>query len=165
MKIAKKKCRTCGKKKTLDEFYDSIFKEKSRSFDGKYHACKECARASARRCYHKNFEKGRKKSILRNEEYRKKHPEVRVIERHRKLAREINIPYEEVRRFYNKQFMIQQAHCAICGKITEQLGIDHCHKTNKLRGLLCKSCNLAVGNLQDNSDICSKAEKYLKKCG
>lgn len=42
------------------------------------------------------------------------------------------------------------------------LYIDHCHNTNKVRGILCHNCNLALGNFKDNIEFLSKAIKYLQ---
>lgn len=45
----------------------------------------------------------------------------------------------------------------------QKLYIDHCHKTNQVRGLLCFSCNSALGHFKDNVESLKKAIKYLKK--
>lgn len=54
--------------------------------------------------------------------------------------------------------------CGICGKTREEYGryfhIDHDHKTGKLRGLLCLSCNVRLGWLENNI---STILKYLKR--
>lgn len=60
--------------------------------------------------------------------------------------------------------------CSICGRpetkvvkgVLYDLTIDHCHTTGKIRGLLCASCNLAIGMLQDDIDILASAISYLK---
>lgn len=41
--------------------------------------------------------------------------------------------------------------------------IDHCHITNKVRGLLCHNCNVILGKLNDNIDMCNSIIKYLQK--
>jgi hypothetical protein len=41
------------------------------------------------------------------------------------------------------------------------LSIDHCHKTGKIRGLLCKDCNIGLGHFKDNIKLLQKAEEYL----
>lgn len=40
--------------------------------------------------------------------------------------------------------------------------IDHDHKTNAIRGLLCNNCNLAIGHFADNAEHCARAAKYLE---
>lgn len=58
--------------------------------------------------------------------------------------------------------------CAICGSSKansrdRRLHVDHCHKTMKFRGLLCSSCNTALGQFKDNVELLRKAIKYLLK--
>lgn len=73
---------------------------------------------------------------------------------------------------YNKMFKRQNGLCAICGlpeitkreNTTKKLAIDHSHNTNKVRGLLCYKCNLALGLLKvDNFGILNleKTIEYL----
>lgn len=60
----------------------------------------------------------------------------------------------------------QKGYCAIClkkNKCKRELSIDHCHKTNKSRGLLCSKCNLGIGLLEDDPKIIKSALKYLNK--
>jgi len=39
--------------------------------------------------------------------------------------------------------------------------IDHCHETGKIRGLLCHSCNLALGHIQDKVEKLEGLITYL----
>lgn len=62
----------------------------------------------------------------------------------------------------------QRGACAICGDRASgkgpsgrRLNIDHCHKTGKVRGLLCVSCNRALGWFRDNPELLRKAIVYL----
>jgi hypothetical protein len=41
--------------------------------------------------------------------------------------------------------------------------LDHCHKTGKLRGLLCSGCNLGVGIFKDDPALLYAAISYLEK--
>jgi len=56
----------------------------------------------------------------------------------------------------------QNGKCKICQKKESILCIDHCHLTNKIRGLLCRHCNLILGKWNDNIEIFESAIKYLK---
>lgn len=61
--------------------------------------------------------------------------------------------------------------CAICGgtgteradhsKSKCNLVVDHCHNTNKVRGLLCHTCNTALGQFKDSKQLLQKAIEYL----
>lgn len=56
--------------------------------------------------------------------------------------------------------------CAICGKVpSKKLDVDHCHKTGKFRGMLCKGCNTALGKFKDSPDLLNRAIDYLKRGG
>lgn len=51
--------------------------------------------------------------------------------------------------------------CMICG-IDENLVLDHCHKTNMVRGLLCSKCNVGLGFFEENPAFLTEAINYLK---
>jgi hypothetical protein len=57
---------------------------------------------------------------------------------------------------YNNLLASQGSTCAICGSDKpskssnkKNFCVDHCHTTDKVRGLLCDSCNRAIG-VQDH---------------
>jgi hypothetical protein len=55
--------------------------------------------------------------------------------------------------------------CDICQqaeRLKRALCIDHCHKTGKFRGLLCATCNRAIGLLKDSPDLLRRATEYLQ---
>ena len=68
---------------------------------------------------------------------------------------------------YNAMLAAQGGVCALCkmpgrfGKY-DKLDVDHCHETGRVRGLLCITCNHALGILGDNVEALEKAIKYLK---
>jgi hypothetical protein len=62
--------------------------------------------------------------------------------------------------------------CKVCGcsmslvgKSSESCHIDHDHKTGKVRGLLCRSCNLALGFTKDSPKILQRLIGYLRYGG
>jgi hypothetical protein len=55
--------------------------------------------------------------------------------------------------------------CDVCQKPpdpTKGLHFDHCHQRGHFRGWLCRSCNLALGNVQDDPNILRKLADYLE---
>ena len=73
---------------------------------------------------------------------------------------------------YKQLFKKQNGVCAICNEPETQvhnktkqvlnLCVDHDHDTGFVRGLLCKKCNMALGLLQDSSELLQTATNYLK---
>jgi hypothetical protein len=54
--------------------------------------------------------------------------------------------------------------CAICRRQTAApLCVDHCHATGKVRGLLCRTCNSAIGFLRDDEALMAAALAYLRQ--
>lgn len=41
--------------------------------------------------------------------------------------------------------------------------VDHCHASNKVRGILCHDCNLALGHVKDDVVILESLIKYLRE--
>lgn len=66
-----------------------------------------------------------------------------------------------------EQMLIAQNHkCAICKEypkdnLKNPWHVDHDHKTGKVRGVLCHSCNTALGNFNDSVEILRRALEYL----
>jgi hypothetical protein len=50
--------------------------------------------------------------------------------------------------------------CAVCGS-PDDLHVDHCHVSGKIRGILCGGCNRAIGGLQDDPSLLLRAAAYL----
>ena len=66
----------------------------------------------------------------------------------------------------------QQELCMICGEpeterhprqeAKRRLSVDHDHSTGKLRGLLCRRCNRALGGFKEDTELMRKAISYLE---
>jgi hypothetical protein len=71
--------------------------------------------------------------------------------------------------WYNEQLAKQGGNCAICRKPEAALikgkqvalAVDHCHDTGTVRGLLCMSCNRAIGLLRHDAGLLKAAIEYL----
>lgn len=66
---------------------------------------------------------------------------------------------------YTQLLITQQYKCQICKKhqdtLNKSLSVDHDHKTGKVRGLLCGSCNLFLGLARDNTQLLQAGIEYL----
>jgi hypothetical protein len=81
--------------------------------------------------------------------------------------------YGMSRQEYEQMLAAQNGVCAICkqpnkkrdryGGFETRLHVDHCHATGKTRGLLCHSCNAALGLFKENTDSLKAAIEYLQR--
>lgn len=144
-----KLCPDCEQTKPLNEFYPN-----KRTTHGYNVYCIEC---SYKR--HDKWRRANKDQAAENgRRWRKNNPERfkdHMMKRHHGL------PLGS----YQKMLAEQNGCCAICGTDTPngqgRFHLDHCHDTGKIRGLLCHSCNLAIGYFRDNIATIQSAIKYL----
>ena len=52
--------------------------------------------------------------------------------------------------------------CEVCFS-NIRICVDHCHKTNKVRGYLCNNCNVTLGKVKEDPKILRKLAEYLEK--
>jgi hypothetical protein len=71
--------------------------------------------------------------------------------------------YKIGKREFDKILSHQNNKCGICFSLLNDLSasVDHCHITNKVRGLLCRQCNLKLFVIEDNIYV-TNAISYLK---
>lgn len=104
----------------------------------------------------------KKESKIFNEKYKLLRPYNKLQHKDLKLKAAYGIDLK----IYNEMLLEQKGKCAICG--TESTGkrdyfhVDHCHKTLKVRGLLCSTCNSGIGGLKDDIELLKKAIEYLQ---
>lgn len=55
----------------------------------------------------------------------------------------------------------QNGVCAVCREGVPE-HVDHCHKTNRVRGVLCFNCNRGLGKLGDDPRLLLRAIDYLE---
>lgn len=56
----------------------------------------------------------------------------------------------------------QQWLCAVCGKSSKHWHLDHDHKTDRVRAVLCASCNKGLGHFRDQPDLLRAAALYIE---
>ena len=132
---APKKCPGCGVVKSLDQFY----KDKSQP-DGHQGRCIEC----------------RKPVMNGSAEQQRKY----------RILRKYGITIEQ----YDEMLKSQDGGCAICHKTPDAerygvLSVDHSHETQEVRGLLCRMCNIGLGQFEDDMIRLQEALDYLQKVG
>jgi hypothetical protein len=130
-----KRCPQCKEIKSFDLFYKT-----NKTKTGCYSWCKSCCCLGTKRFRKENVEKSY------------------LTRRNNKLKRRYLISSEE----YEKMYSLQNGRCRICYEFSLKLNIDHNHTTNKIRGLLCRSCNWGIGSLQDSIALLESATTYLK---
>lgn len=125
--------------KLAKEFHKDI-----RNKTGKRSNCKQC---------------DKKASVLWKEQ-NKQH----IAEYNTKYKRKYNYGLEHTQ--YEELLSNQNYRCAVCNTHKEDLKrglvVDHCHTTGKYRGLLCHSCNVAIGMLKESEDNFMAAISYLR---
>lgn len=79
--------------------------------------------------------------------------------KHYQLKHKYGISLQE----YEERLAAQGGMCAICGETPRgrKLGVDHDHRMNEVRGLLCTNCNLLLGYALDRPEILESAILYL----
>ena len=146
-----KTCKRCDETKKLSEFY--------KQFDGKDGTQAHCKICDNKRRYAnrlKNIERDRKSSRdwQRKNNYSRKY----------KLKIKYGLELED----YNNLLEKQDFRCAICGTHQDEatkgiLFVDHCHKTGKVRELLCSDCNFVLGILKEDTSKFVSCINYLEK--
>jgi hypothetical protein len=84
------------------------------------------------------------------------------------LNRYLNKTYALSEKEYELMLDEQAGVCAICKRENpsgERLSVDHDHTTNDVRGLLCRKCNAALGQVDDSVEILMEMAAYLKRFG
>ena len=64
---------------------------------------------------------------------------------------------------FDEMLQEQAGRCLICEEPLRHPAVDHCHETGKVRGLLCRRCNTAIGGLHDDPALLQRAIEYLTK--
>ncbi len=144
------RCQVCGEVKPESQFLNKQTALR----------CKACRNAYSRQWARAHPEKT-KATRERLRDYHKEYS--RVWHRNRGWQKRHGIEFSVAR--YEQMLADQDGKCAICKDVMARPCIDHCHKTNRVRGLLCHSCNAGIGALRDDPEIMGRAIEYVKRAG
>lgn len=137
----KKQCQMCKVTKPVSEFHKS-----KQTKDGYFSYCAPCKVEANRRSDRKRLSENREKFLDQRKNWH--------------LKKTFGITLEQ----YREMLSDQNGTCAIClreDSSDRMLAVDHCHKTGKVRGLLCQMCNRAIGQLDDDISRLRRAIDYL----
>lgn len=124
----------------------------------------------AKKLYMKKYREQNNEAIKQYQaEYRDKNREkLNAHKRESKTYRALRLKYSYNMTVedYNNMLESQQGKCLICDKhytevARQYLCVDHCHKTGKVRGLLCHNCNSALGLIKEDENILNSMKSYL----
>ena len=95
----------------------------------------------------------------RQDKWRKTNPKK---QKEYKLFARFGITYKD----YEDMLIAQNYRCKICdthigNTARKVLCVDHCHKTDRIRGLLCDNCNKGLGHFYDKPELLVKSIEYL----
>lgn len=161
-----KVCTKCKEEKEISLFRKTNkVNKKGEEYVYVHTICKKCINKSKHKSERKNKEKYNEKARIKMKRTRlriKEDPErskkYKLTRRKWRIKKTYNISIEK----FDEISKNQNNKCIICDTPVELLVIDHCHNSNKVRGLLCDQCNLGLGAFKDNIEILEKAIQYLQ---
>jgi hypothetical protein len=164
--VATKRCSKCAVKKQVSELESGL--ATCNSCREKQQVYREQNRAKIKKYHQEFYRKNKQRILARNAAWRKRNiDKVRNAGREyarrnkdrargTRLLREYGLTPDE----FAKLAKVQNRRCAICRR-KQPLLVDHCHKTGKVRGLLCKRCNTGLGQMKDSIKLLKRALGYL----
>lgn len=121
--------------------------------------CRPCYNARAKETYHTDPDYRARVLELAAQRHREGRSERQAYRRLQKYG----VTPEQ----YDALMETQGGACAIClrafgpDRYRDRAHVDHCHDTGRVRGLLCPSCNTALGHLRDSVPNLERAIAYL----
>jgi len=142
-------CGNCKEFKALNRFQ---YRKESQNLRG---TCKDCRYKRIKKYNEKNPHLVK----ARSDRYRSRHKE-------RLRAQQLRIKFNITIDAYERMFRNQNGVCAICGKFNvdgRRLAVDHDHNTGRIRGLLCRMCNVFLGLIENTPGLLHKFSEYIEK--
>lgn len=154
-----KQCGKCGRLKPRSEYH----KNNTRG-DGLQARCKPCQIAAVAANHRKNpakaVERVRRWRLANPAKHRKNVK--RAIEKAKPRKRQKALQrYQITAEQYSDMLSLFAGNCHIC-RTRQAAGVDHCHVTGQVRGVLCANCNFGIGHFRDDPELIEAAAAYLR---
>jgi hypothetical protein len=138
---------------------------KRKPIDGNRHRKRYAENRDAQLAYNKaRYIKEKDKLRAESKKWLDAHPEQR---REYVRASQTKRRYGLTREQHRALYAAQNGCCAICKieetKLKRRLCIDHDHKTNKVRGLICHPCNVIIGHAGEKTETLIETILYLER--
>ena len=158
-KTSPTKCKECRR-----EYNQKYLKENKEKIRASHNAYLSTHREQNKENSSKFYYSHKLEQDLKSKQYDLEHLEER-------RDRTLDVLYGITQLDYERIYSMQGGKCAICGKAEtaraskssrpKRLSVDHDHKTGEIRGLLCNSCNTAIGHLRENPVTLINAANYI----
>lgn len=156
-------CRSCKRRLPV-----ARFRIRTRAIPKPRSYCRTCEAAQAR-VYLKRIMRSPKRKAehkAKKRAWERANPQKHTAQLFRQRARQLGLGHQvdEV-----VHALRTRKRCAICGRAARQvskkkgLHIDHDHRRNTFRGVLCGPCNRGLGHFEDNPKRLQRAAAYLLK--
>lgn len=147
-----KKCSKCLEEKPLE-----LFNKSNRHPKGRFSWCKACKGQLERKRYHSQAPERRMRV---KELMRKQYEKTKVKRSEDSRLKRYGITAEEFRGLLEKQ----GGRCACCSRgldLGKHTHVDHDHSDGRIRGILCRECNVAIGLCHDSLERVMALYLYL----
>lgn len=149
-----KTCTACNNVLPVDNFHkSSVRKNGTIIYQPR---CKDCYNKHYASKWHVMDQKEKAK-----EKFRRKEKFNSDWHKNYRLRTKYNMTLEE----FNSRYDLQHGSCYICKIVTpaDEIRVDHCHKSGKVRKLLCHNCNTMLGHAKEDIQVLLKAVEYIRE--
>jgi len=115
-----------------------------------------------RKYYEQHKEEARLRQVKNWPRIKKRNRKGYLINKDKRADQKLMQLYGITSAIYHRMFEQQRGRCAICDQTSPyKLCVDHNHNTGKVRAMLCKGCNAALGHIE-KLEFVLRAQQYLK---
>lgn len=154
--LVRKECVKCHKLKPITQFHLNGYRRRDGT-SAKRNDCKKCNKEA-----HDIYVETNRKKL-------NKYVKIRYRKNGMESAREYGLQKRYGISIFDYEALLKEQNnrCALCQKhsseFSRRFDTDHCHDSQKIRGLLCVACNRGLGLLKDDPEVLKRAIAYLEK--